>query len=216
MIGSGLRRSTFGNAELRPIALEHYGMVMPDTARKWTREMVLALPDDGNRYELFDGELLVTPAPTPRHQLAIALFSDVISPYVNTHRLDRTLTSPADLDLGGEQFSQPDLFVLSAMPPDRLSWRGAPMPILIIEVLSPASAQGDRLIKRRRFQRLGVPEYWIVDLDAGVVERWRPEDERPEILDQRLVWQPAGAPEPLVIDLSALLREAVGESAGPT
>ena len=185
-------------------------MVMPppETARTWTREMVQALPDDGARYELFDGELLVTPAPTPRHQLAIGLFADLISPYVNMHGLGRTLTSPADLDLGGEHLSQPDLFVLPALPPDRLSWRGTPTPILVIEVLSSASAQGDRLIKRRRFQHVGVPEYWIVDLDARVVERWRPDEERPEILDQQLAWHPRTAVDPLVIDLAALFLEA--------
>ena len=57
---------------------------MPDQVRRWTRGEVLALPDDGNRYELFDGELLVTPAPSGLHQVALV-----------------TLWSPADLDLGG-------------------------------------------------------------------------------------------------------------------
>ncbi|MGH7754471.1 MAG: Uma2 family endonuclease [Gemmatimonadales bacterium] len=182
---------------------------MPDTARKWTREMVLALPEDGNRYELFDGELLVTPSPAMRHQLAVALLGDVISPYVTAHRLGRTLTSPADLHLGGEQLSQPDLFVLPALPPDR-RWSAAPNPILVIEVLSPSSARGDRLVKRRRFQRTGIPEYWIVDLDARIVERWRPDDQRPEIMDERLEWHPGEAPMALVIDLPTLFDQACG------
>ena len=185
-------------------------MAMPETARRWTREMVLALPGDGKRYELFDGELLVTPAPVPRHQLAVQGLYERISPYVRANRIGHVFALPADLDLGGEQLSQPDLFVLSALPPDLLSWRGTPNPTLVIEVLSPGSARGDRLVKRRRFQRAGIPEYWIVDLDARVVERWRPYDERPEILDQRLEWQPSGAGGPLVLELPALFTESWG------
>ena len=182
-------------------------MAMAQESGGWTREMVLALPDDGNRYELFDGQLLVTPAPLPRHQMAVQFLSDAISPYVRREAIGWLLASPADLDLGGEQLSQPDLFVLPQRP-NPMTWRGAPNPILVIEVLSPGSARGDRLIKRRRFQLAGIPEYWIVDLDAQVVERWRPNEARPEILDQRLEWHPAGASASLLLELSRLFAEA--------
>lgn len=185
-------------------------MGMPDTAGRWTREMVLALPDDGNRYELFDGELLVTPAPIPRHQLAVQFLYDAIAPYVKQNGLGLVLQSPADLDLGGEQLCQPDLFVLPHYPPDRLSWQGTPLPILVVEVLSPSTARGDRIIKRRVFQRAGIPEYWIADADARTIERWRPGDERPEILDQRLDWQPHPATAPLTIHLPSLFTEICG------
>jgi Uma2 family endonuclease len=100
--------------------------------------------------------------------------------------------------------------VLPSLPPDRLSWRGTPNPILAVEILSPSTAAWDRGVKRRRFQRSGIPEYWIVDPDARLIERWRPEDERPEILDQQLEWYPAGAPAPLAIDLPALFAEICG------
>lgn len=69
-------------------------------------------------------------------------------------------------------------------------------------------------MKRGKFQRAGVPEYWVVDLDARLVERWRPGDERPEILTDSLVWCPGAAAEPLTIELPALFAEAAGESAG--
>lgn len=186
-------------------------MAMPQMAERWTREMVLALPDDGNRYELFDGELLVTPAPNLRHQLAVQLLSDAIRPYARKERIGQTLMSPADLDLGGEQLSQPDLFVLPWLPADRSSWRGVPNPILVVEVLSPSTARGDRLVKRPRFQRAGIPEYWIVDLDARLVERWRPNDQGPEILDQWLEWHPNGAHSPLAIYLPHLFGEIDGD-----
>ena len=184
-------------------------MVMPETARPWTREMVLALPDDGNRYELFDGELLVTPAPSGPHQLALSLLWNVLGPYVQAERIGWLLPSPADLSLGGEQLSQPDLFVMPSLPESR-DWADFPDPLLIIEVLSPSTAHFDRFRKRRRFQQRGIPEYWIVDLDARAIERWRPEDERPEVLDERLHWYPPGAAAPLEIDLPTYFREVWG------
>ncbi|NOT08798.1 MAG: Uma2 family endonuclease [Gemmatimonadales bacterium] len=146
---------------------------MPETTDRWTRERVLALPDDGNRYELFDGQLLVTPAPGAPHQMAVAFLQQTIAPYVTSQKLGWTFTSPADLHLGGDQLSQPDLFVMPHVPASR-DWADFPNPILVVEILSPSSARFDRLIKRRRFQRAGIPEYWIVDLDTRTVERWRP------------------------------------------
>jgi Uma2 family endonuclease len=197
------------DAELRRIIREAYDMGMPDTVGRWTREMVLALPDDGNRYELFDGELLVTPAPAGPHQTAVSFLTEVLLPYIAAEGLGRLFTSPADLSLGGEQLSQPDLFVMPSLPPSR-AWADFPDPILVIEILSPATARSDRLVKRRRFQRAGIPEYWIVDLDARIVERWRPSDERPEILDGSLEWSPTGADAALRIDLPQLFRDIWG------
>src|SRR3990172_2311882 len=100
-------------------------MGMPGTATppSWTREMVLALPNDGNRYELFDGELLVTPAPAPRHQLAVQALYERLAPYVKANRIGEVFALAADLDLGGDQLSQPDLFVVPGLPPSLLSWR---------------------------------------------------------------------------------------------
>lgn len=78
-------------------------------------------------------------------------------------------------------------------------------------MLSPATARYDRITKRLRYQRSGVSEYWIVDMDARVIERWTPAESRPVILDERIEWHPAGATESRVIDLGAYFREACGE-----
>ena len=67
---------------------------------------------------------------------------------------------------------------------------GETPPLLAVEVLSPSTARADRTVKRRLYQRAGVPEYWIVDLEARLVERWRPADERPEVLTDTLTWRP--------------------------
>jgi Uma2 family endonuclease len=179
-------------------------------APRWTREQVLALPDDGNRYELFDGELLVTPALGGLHQLALNRLYDAVAPFVRQHRLGYLMWSPADLSLGGDQLSQPDLFVMPRLPHDRNDWSAYPDPILIVEVLSPSSARFDRTIKRRRFHLAGIPEYWIVDLDARAVERWTPRDERPEVLDESLRWVPPGAAVALELALPAFFAEVWG------
>ena len=104
---------------------------------------------------------------------------------------------------------QPDVFVvpLGAAGPPR-SWRDIARLLLAVEVLSPSTARYDRIVKRGKYQRAGVSEYWVVDLDARLVERWRPGDERPEILTDSIVWQPDGAAEPLTLDLPALFAEA--------
>ena len=80
-----------------------------------------------------------------------------------------------------------------------------------MEVLSPSTARADRQVKRRRYQRHGVPEYWIVDLDARLVERWRPADERPEILAERLEWRAVPEAPPLEIDLGEYFSEVLDE-----
>ena len=106
-------------------------MIMPVSSTQWTAERVRALPNDGKRYEVIDGELFVTPAPSWEHQ------------------------------------------------------RGA----------------------LAMFQREHVPEYWIVDVAARLIERWGPDDNRPEIIVGELMWQPDRAASPLAIDLDSYFKE---------
>lgn len=182
-------------------------MGMPDLARTWSRTDVLALPDDGHRYELVDGELLVTPSPTGRHQRGVLELFRLVDPYVRAHRIGATCLSPADLDLESGQLVQPDLFVggmIGGREP--VEWADFGVPILVAEILSPATARHDRITKRRRYQRSGVGTYWIVDLDGRLVEVWTPGDERPTIADELLSWQPDPAIEPLLIRLPDYFR----------
>lgn len=187
-------------------------MVMPDLVKRWTREEVLALPDDGNRHELVDGELLVTPSPRVLHQVAVLALYNRVHPYVRAHRLGWTGLAPSDLDLESGQSVQPDLFVVplrdGRVPHE---WPEVGIPLLIAEVLSPSTALNDRIKKRRRYQTSRVGEYWIVDVDARVIERWRPDDERSEILAEHIEWQPNTALAPLAIDLTEYFREVWGE-----
>jgi Uma2 family endonuclease len=187
-------------------------MGMPQPMADWTVERVLALPDDGNRYEVVDGELLVSPAPSLPHQVAVPALYDRLKPYVSAHVLGRVLLSPADIEFDKRTLLQPDLFVaplIKGRPPR--SWKEIRSLLLAVEVLSPSTARADRQVKRRRYQRHGVPEYWIVDLDARLIERWRPADERPEILAERLAWSPSADLPPLNIDLPALFAEVLDD-----
>jgi Uma2 family endonuclease len=191
---------------------------MPDTAgrgtrdaRRWTRKAVLALPDDGRRYELIDGELVVTPAPRGVHQVAVSALEAVLRDALRGTGPAHVLHSPADITLGDDEILQPDLFVYrTASGRHLLEWTDITELVLVIEVLSPSTARYDRELKRRRYQRAGVPEYWIVDLDGRVVERWRPEDTRPEQLAGVLHWAPGGDIHP-ALDLPGYFAGVWGE-----
>lgn len=188
-------------------------MAMPAVHRRWTAKEVRRLVDANPlwtpRYELVDGELLVTPAPRLVHQEAIAVLLLRLRAYLAVERVGHALASPSDVELEPEFLSQPDIFV---MPLDE--WRRVHLERIVrrlslaVEVLSPSSAGHDRVKKRPKYQR-NVPEYWIVDLDARLVERWRPSDERPEILTQTLEWRPSGSRNPLAIDLIAYFTEVL-------
>ncbi len=180
-------------------------------ARRWMYEEVLALIDEQEdrsvRYEFADGELLVTPAPSGHHQRIILDLFQLLDRYVREHGLGEVRLGPSPVSLVERTIFQPDLFVVPSVEGKRPR---ADMPVtsasLVVEVLSDGSRRHDRLTKRHYYQRAGVPEYWILDQEAQVVERWWPSNERPDILDAELRWQPVSTIEPLVVDLVSLFR----------
>jgi len=186
-------------------------MVMPDTARRYTVDEVLGFPEDGKRYELVAGELLVTPSPSQKHQLVLGSLYAALRTYLVPHaNLAVTFFSPADIIWSPDDYVQPDLFVVPAAEVTG-NWRDCQTLVLAIEVVSPSSARGDRLTKRRLYQRRGVSTYWIVDPDAQVVEVWRPQDERPAIVTDMLRWRVTPEAPELAIDLARLFAGLPGE-----
>jgi Uma2 family endonuclease len=179
-------------------------MHMPQLARQWTVDDVHALPDDGNRYEVIDGELFVTPVPRLRHQEAVCELAFLLREYLKRERVGHTFFAPADVIFTPKRFVQPDVFVTRLVngrqPEEFVAASGL---LVAAEVLSPSTARADRVAKRTLFREEGVPEYWIVDLDARTFERTTPGDARPEMLVDSLAWHPAGASAPLIIDLVA-------------
>jgi len=187
-------------------------MAMPSQARTdWTVAELQQLPDDGNRYEIIDGVLHVTPAPRLLHQAVLGEFHFLLKPYGKRVGLG-VLFAPADVTFAEDTLVQPDLFAFPA--PARLatfSYEDITHVELAIEVLSPSTSRVDRSTKRRLYQRQGVTEYWIVDAGTRSVERWRPESVEGERISGELSWQPRPEHAALVIDLPALFRETMGE-----
>ena len=189
--------------------------LLPDRSRRdWTVDEVRALPDDGNRYEVIDGELFVTPAPSWLHQQAAMEFLFLVRPYAHRCALDCYI-APAEVAFSPRRSVEPDLFVVPRMDGRRAThFEEVQRLVLAVEVISPSTARADRYRKRYLYQSEGVAEYWIVDPDARFVERWRPGDDAPEILVESLAWAPREEVEPLVIDLAAYFRRVHGEDGG--
>ena len=180
---------------------------------RWTLEEVEQLIDEREgltpRYELVDGELLVTPAPSFRHQRLILELTLHLQRYLTKHGIGEVFLGPSELHLATGERYEPDLFVLGAIDGRRpVVTTSVVRPLLVCESLSPSSSRHDRITKRRAFQRNGVPEYWILDGDAEAIEVWRPDDERPALIDDTLVWAPAGAPEPFELNVRELFASA--------
>ena len=177
--------------------------------RRWTEEEFYAARDTappGDRWELVDGEVLVTPAPHWMHQRLIGRLFELVAPYVRLHALGESFLSPLDVKLELGLLLQPDLLVVPAGELKRRSDIVRHL-LLAVEIVSPTSARHDRVRKRPHYQRNRVPEYWIVDDMSQTIERWTPDDDRPELVDERLVWHPAGAPEPFILDLVQFFKE---------
>lgn len=175
----------------------------------WTAERWRALPDDGKRYEVLDGELYVSPSPTSRHNEVTEAFFELMRPWAKTARLARVRFSPADIEFTPKRVLQPDLYAIPWRSRPPKDWTESRDLILAVEVLSPGSGRADRYRKRHIYQSQGVAEYWIVDPDARLVERWRPSDERPESLGETLDWTPVAAGPTLQINLPELFRTAL-------
>jgi len=131
-------------------------------------------PDDGNRYEIMDGELYVTPAADWSHQLALGnLFAPIWS-YVHQHNLGYVVQAPMGVALDPESGVEPDLVFVSRERSAIISKRGVEgAPDLVAEALSPSTAAQDRGIRMRRYAAAGIPHYWILDLRAHTLDAYR-------------------------------------------
>jgi Uma2 family endonuclease len=134
-----------------------------------TYEHYLELPNDGNRYEIINGALYVSPAPSTKHQLASINLSIVLGTHVKGNMLGVLLAAPSDLVLANLSIVQPDLLFISK---DRLSIvtdanvQGPPD--LVIEIISPSSTKTDQDTKRQLYEEYKVKNYWIFE----PLERW--------------------------------------------
>ena len=136
--------------------------------RPFTRADLDRMPDDGNRYELIDGLLIVSPAPKPLHQRAVSrLFLLLHEACPTDHEV---LFAPLDVALSDDTVLQPDL-VLARI--SDFSERDLPTaPLLAVEVLSPSTRGRDLLLKKERLERAGCRHYWVMDPLVPSLTTW--------------------------------------------
>lgn len=126
---------------------------------RWSRADLDTLPDDGHRYEIIDGALVVTPSPSMPHQDAVLTLAILLKAACPAHL--KTMVAPFDVVLDEHSVLEPDVLVCER---DRLGHRELDgPPVLAVEVLSPTTARVDRGLKQQRFERAGCPSYWLVD-----------------------------------------------------
>ena len=138
-----------------------------------TYEDYLAMPDDGRRYEILDGEVAVTATPALPHQMIVGNLYWVLRGHIQSRGLGHLYLSPLTVILANTTVVEPDLVYVDsargALVTDR-GIRGAPT--LAIEVLSPSTAANDRGPKFQLYARYGIPYYWTADTDARVLDAY--------------------------------------------
>jgi Uma2 family endonuclease len=145
-------------------------MAQTKSAGTWTYTDLFALPDDGRRYEIIEGELYEMPAPSWAHATVISNLISAIIPLV-VKLGGRWRTAPLDVFFQGADPVQPDIIVLLPESQAQPTERGVEgPPDLLIEVLSPSNRGHDLLTKRALYARAGVREYWLIDPEARTIE----------------------------------------------
>jgi Uma2 family endonuclease len=172
----------------------------------YSAEMVRNIPDDGKRYETVHGELLVTPAPRVSHQHIVLQLARSLADYVDQEEAGVVFVSPADISWSPDTLVQPDVFVADIAEARTHEWENVKTLLLVVEVLSPGTARQDRFAKRRLYQEVGVPLYWIVDTEQRIVEVWTPEAHFPSIEWEKVVWKPNAANDEYVLELEELFK----------
>lgn len=137
----------------------------------WTYDDYCLMPDDRNRYEIIDGELIVSPSPTVTHQKVSKRLLHAIMLHVESTGAGIVFAAPLDLILSSTRVVQPDLVVIRPERRSLITERGIEGgPDLIIEIISPSTERTDRELKRKLYAAEGVTEYWLVDPRAHTME----------------------------------------------
>ena len=142
---------------------------------KYTYEDLQTFPEgDGKRYEIIDGDLLVSPAPMSKHQLVLGNLHGRIWVFLEENPIGKVLFAPLDVVLSDINVVEPDLVFFSNTRLDRLTRKNAQgAPDLVVEVLSESTRRTDEIRKRKLFERFDVLEYWIVDAELETVKVYR-------------------------------------------
>ncbi|HEY8175354.1 MAG TPA: Uma2 family endonuclease [Gemmatimonadaceae bacterium] len=180
-------------------------MAVAMRVKKWTLAEVHRLPDDGNKYELVRGELFVTPPPGEEHETILAKLSALLTPYVQKHELGLVYHPRAVVRYDKSEV-EPDLMVRQPHPRRRdndKDWNTAPIPILVVEVLSPYTRRRDFNQKKGLYLDAGVAEYWIVDAESRTITIAKP-GQSLRIEGEQMTWAPRGADRPLTFEIAVI------------
>jgi Uma2 family endonuclease len=144
------------------------GTVTLPQSRPLTAVDLATMPDDGHRYELVDGTLVVTPSPSRRHQLVSGRLYAALTAACPADLL--VLAAPLDVKLADDTVMQPDLLVVERRGYDD---ENRPLrPLLVVEILSPSTRHVDLTLKPSRYAAAGTPAYWVVDPDEPSLTAW--------------------------------------------
>jgi Uma2 family endonuclease len=133
----------------------------------------VCFPDDGRRHEIIDGEHYMNPAPSTYHQTVSKRLQYQLYTQIELRGLGVLFDAPVDVQLSDHDIVQPDLVIVlnskkTIITPTKIKG----IPDLIVEIISPSSAENDRKLKKHRYEKAGVPEYWIVDPSEHLLEQW--------------------------------------------
>ncbi len=143
----------------------------PKTERLWTyAEMAAELPETNLPTELWDGEIVMSPAPHPDHQRVVARFYKKLDRFVEERGLGEVLFSPVDVVLTPHRSVQPDVLFVAKSRRDIIQNQVNGVPDLAMEVISEGSWRRDRIEKKALYEQSGLPEYWIVDPERRALE----------------------------------------------
>jgi Uma2 family endonuclease len=141
---------------------------------KFSYEDLQHFPNDGNRYEIVDGELFVTPSPIPLHQRIVTNLAAQLWQHVRKHNLGELYVAPLDVVFTDITVLEPDVLFVSQARLHIIGEKNlSGPPDLVVEVLSESSSRLDREIKPKQYALHGVPEFWRIDPWVKTVEVFR-------------------------------------------
>jgi Uma2 family endonuclease len=152
--------------------------ILPSTPKiQFTYEDYLELPDDGKRYEIIDGELYMSTAPTTNHQRIAGNFFGLLFIYLRSHPIGILMSAPLEVFFSKTNLAQPDVVFISNERQNVVKAehvKGAPD--LVIEVLSPGTEKRHRTVKLKMYAKFGVGEYWMAKENTATGEIFRLRD----------------------------------------
>ena len=141
--------------------------------RRWTYERLCAELEETNQpCELWHGRLIMSPAPTPFHQLVALRLQDALYRWVDRRKLGVVLGAPSDVVLAPDLALQPDVLFIAKARQNIIKTHIYGAPDLVMEVVSPDRPRRDYKDKKEQYEAHGVKEYWIVDPDRQRIEVW--------------------------------------------